>query len=105
MEAVGSPFLIMEPVVVVYSLTGKTVLLALVDLLLLTTEWVEMERILTTVTEDLVAEALVAMDILAGEADTPEDPVKIVGILMGVVPTIQEPIKTIRLERMKDMER
>ena len=57
MEAVDPPFLIRELEGEVYSQTGRTVDMALADLLSLTTEWVETERILITATVDLVAEA------------------------------------------------
>ena len=68
MEAVDPPFLITELEGEVYSQTGRTVDMALADLLSLTTEWVETERILITATVDLVAEARVVMDFPAGAA-------------------------------------
>ena len=105
MEAVDPPFLITELEGEVYSQTGRTVDMALADLLSLTTEWVETERILITATVDLVAEARVVMDFPAGGADIPADPAKMDHLLMVAVPTIREPIKATPPERTKATER
>ena len=106
MEAVDPPFLITELEGEVYSQTGRTVDMALADLLSLTTEWVETERILITATVDLVAEARVVMDFPAGGADIPADPAKMDHLLLMVAdPTIRAPIKATPPERTKATER